>query len=153
MSAASTPQRTEQDAFEEALRAHGSTRPQAEEVPPGIERVRKGLSMTVLDRVVDRLDLEQAALEDVLGISVRTLQRRRKQGKDLTPTESDRLWRLLHIWRRTQAAFASNETARIWLKTPHGLLGGETPLERLDTEPGLREVEDLLTTIHETNAA
>jgi len=32
-------------------------------------------------------------------------------------------------------------------------LDGETPLQRLDTEPGLREVEDLLTTIDETGAA
>lgn len=109
--------------------------------------------MAVLDAVVDRMGLDQADLEDVLGISVRTIQRRRKQDKDLTMIESDRLWRLLHIWRKSQAVFGSDETARTWLKASHGLLRGETPLERLDTEPGLREVEDLLTTLDETNAA
>lgn len=109
--------------------------------------------MAVLDAAIDALNLDQSAVESVLDISVRTLQRRRKQGSDLTPAESDRLWRLLHVWARSQAAFASDDAARTWLKTPHGLLGGETPLERLDTEPGLREVEDLLTTLDETNAA
>jgi hypothetical protein len=34
-----------------------------------------------------------------------------------------------------------------------GVLGGESPVERLDTEPGLREVEDMLTVIDETGAA
>jgi uncharacterized protein (DUF2384 family) len=45
------------------------------------------------------------------------------------------------------------DAARAWLKRPHALLGGECPLARLDTEPGLREVEDMLTTIDETAAA
>lgn len=152
MSATAT-QRTNQDAFENALRSFRSARSEAGDAPPDIERVRKGLGMAVLDAVFEALDLDQSDVQDVLDISVRTLQRRRKQGKDLTPSESDRLWRLLHIWERSRTAFASDDAARTWLKTPHGLLDGETPLERLDTEPGLREVEDLLTTIDETGAA
>lgn len=153
MSATAPPRRTQQNEFESALRSFRSARAEAGDAPPDIERVRKGLGMAVLDAVFGALDLEQSAVENVLGISVRTLQRRRKQGKDLTSAESDRLWRLLHIWDRSRTAFASDDAARTWLKTPHGLLGGETPLERLDTEPGLREVEDLLTTVDETGAA
>ena len=147
------PPSADQDAFEDALRTFQSTSAYAPEAPPDTDRVRKGLGMGVLDAVFEALNLDQSDVQDVLDISVRTLQRRRKQGKDLTPAESDRLWRLLHIWERSRTAFASDDAARTWLKTPHGLLDGETPLERLDTEPGLREVEDLLTTIDETNAA
>jgi hypothetical protein len=33
------------------------------------------------------------------------------------------------------------------------VLGGESPAERLDTEPGLREVEDMLTVLDETGVA
>ena len=146
-------QSTDQSTFEDALRAFQSTPADADTLPPGREQVREGLGLSELDDVVEALDLDQSALHNVLGISVRTLQRRRKQQQDLTATESDRLWRLLHIWQQSRRALASDEAARTWLKTPHGLLGGETPLERLDTEPGLREVEDLLTTIDETGAA
>ena len=153
MSATAPPRRTQQNEFESALRSFRAVRSESEAAPPDIERVRSGLGMAVLDAVFDALALEQSAVEDVLGISVRTLQRRRKQGSDLTPAESDRLWRLLYIWKRSRTAFASDDAARTWLKTPHGLLDGETPLERLDTEPGLREVEDLLTTVDETGAA
>jgi putative toxin-antitoxin system antitoxin component (TIGR02293 family) len=115
--------------------------------------VREGIGLAELDAIVDALGLDQAALQDVLGISVRALQRRRKRVDALTPAESDRLWRLLHIWQRSHAVFAADEATRTWLKAPHGLLDGETPLERLDTGPGLREVEDLLTTLDETGAA
>lgn len=148
-----SPPSADQGAFEDALRTFQSTPAYASEAPPDIERVREGLGLAELDAIVEALDLGQSALQEVLGISVRTLQRRRKQGDALTAAESDRLWRLLHIWNRSRTAFASDDAARTWLKTPHGMLGGETPLERLDTEPGLREVEDLLTTIDETNAA
>ncbi|WP_179862374.1 type II RES/Xre toxin-antitoxin system antitoxin [Longibacter salinarum] len=153
MSATATPQRTNQKAFESALRSFQSKRVETADATPDIERVREGLGIDEMDAVASALDLSQPDLEDVLDLSVRTLQRRRKQGKGLTPVESDRLWRLLHIWARSRTAFHSDDAARMWLKTPHGLLDGETPLERLDTEPGLREVEDLLTTIDETNAA
>ena len=143
--------RADQDAFEDALRTFRST--STDEAPPDIGQVRGGLGMDEVDVVKKELDLDQSALQDVLGVSIRTLQRRRNEGKDLTPAESDRLWRLLHIWIRSRRAFASDTSARTWLKTPHGLLDGESPLQRLDTEPGLREVEDLLTTIDETGAA
>jgi putative toxin-antitoxin system antitoxin component (TIGR02293 family) len=153
MSSAATPQPTQQDDFERALRSFRSGRAEAGDAPPNIERIREGLGMEEMDEVAHALNLSQSDLEGVLDLSVRTLQRRRKQGKGLTPVESDRLWRLLHIWTRSRSAFASEDAARTWLKTPHGLLDGETPLQRLDTEPGLREVEDLLTTIDETGAA
>jgi putative toxin-antitoxin system antitoxin component (TIGR02293 family) len=148
-----SPPDADQDAFEDALRAFQSTPAYDPEAPPDIDRVREGLGLAELDAVVEALDLDQPVLQDVLGVSVRTLQRRRKRGDCLTAAESDRLWRLLHIWQRSRTAFAAHGAARTWLKTPHGLLGGETPLERLDTEPGLREVEDLLTTLDETGAA
>jgi putative toxin-antitoxin system antitoxin component (TIGR02293 family) len=153
MPSTAASRRTNQDDFEDALQAFRSGGDQTSEAPPDIERVRNGLGMAELDAVVDALNLSQSDVQDVIDISVRTLQRRRKQGKALTPAESDRLWRLLHIWAKSRVAFASESSARQWLKAPHGLLNGETPLERLDTEPGLREVEDLLTTLDETNAA
>jgi len=36
------------------------------------------------------------------------------------------------------------ELARQWFKMPAKALGGKTPLQYADTEPGVQEVEDLL---------
>ncbi len=145
---------TRQAAFEEGLREHLASRREAASDVPGVSGVRNGLSLAALDQIKERLGLSREAFERTLRVSVRTLQRRRKSGEHLTPAESDRLWRLLHVWRRAVEAFAGDEAAaRTWLTEPKTLLSGETPLERLDTEPGLREVEDMLTVIDETAAA
>jgi putative toxin-antitoxin system antitoxin component (TIGR02293 family) len=115
--------------------------------------VRSGLPAELADEICAWLGLPAAALERMLGSSARTLQRRRKRGETLSPHESDRLWRLLFVRDRARQALGSDERARTWLTSPHALLGGESPVERLDTEPGLREVEDMLTVTDETAAA
>ncbi len=117
------------------------------------EAVRAGLDPAEIDALRQALGLSAGAVEPLLSASARTLQRRRARGEKLTPAESDRVWRLLHVTALACDALGTEAAAREWLTTPKTLLGGETPLERLDTEPGLREVEDMLTVIDETSAA
>jgi len=40
--------------------------------------------------------------------------------------------------------FDSPAAARTWLRTPHGLLGGESPLEHMDTTVGMAAVKTML---------
>lgn len=143
-----------QKAFEKALSKHLARREQLDTAVPDVEQVRGGVELAALDAVRDRLGLSQETLERTLSVSARTLQRRRNAEDRLTAAESDRLWRLLHVFELALEAFDQHDdAARSWLTTPKALLGGETPLDRLDTEPGLREVEDMLTVIDETGAA
>jgi len=144
--------RLSQDDFEESLHRRHETRHRRNEVPDA-SRVRSGLQADLLDNLVGQLNLSQEALAEVIGVSSRTLQRRRSGKDKLTPAESDRVWRLLHVWDRAHAAFGSTSAARAWMTEAKGVLGGESPVERLDTEPGLREVEDMLNVIDETGAA
>jgi putative toxin-antitoxin system antitoxin component (TIGR02293 family) len=147
-------QGSSQDAFESALRKHLAGYDEADVTVPDVNGVRAGIQLAALDEVRERLGLNQETLERTLCVSARTLQRRRRGEQRLTPAESDRLWRLLHIFHRALQAFGGDvEAARAWLTMPKPLLHGETPLDRLDTEPGLREVEDMLTVIDETAAA
>ncbi len=120
---------------------------------PDRETVRAGLGLEALEDVQRRLGLAPEALEQTLHVSTRTLQRRRKHKQPLTAAESDRVWRLIYMLARATVALGDEASARTWLTTPKALLGGETPLQRLDTEPGFREVEDMLTVIDETSAA
>jgi uncharacterized protein (DUF2384 family) len=61
--------------------------------------------------------------------------------------------RIASALERAGAALGSEEAADAWLARPHPLLNGETPVARLRTESGMREVEDMLTVIDETAAA
>jgi putative toxin-antitoxin system antitoxin component (TIGR02293 family) len=70
------------------------------------------------------------------------------------PEESDRLLRLARVFELGVTVFEGDtERAVRWFTMPKSRLGGESPLERADTEPGIREVEDMLYTIEFTMAA
>ena len=143
-----TKESPSQDAFEQALKARLQDQQTASSLTS--QEIREGLPFERLQRLAERLALTQETLTRILGISERTLQRRRKSGR-LSPEESDRVERLLRIWRLALRAFDDEEDeARAWLTTPKRALDDETPVEHLDTEPGARAVFEMLIVIDQT---
>jgi putative toxin-antitoxin system antitoxin component (TIGR02293 family) len=108
------------------------------------ELVREGLPVKSLLLLAERLDMRQAEISEKIGIPKRTLTRRLQQHSRLTATESDRAVRLAQVFANTAETLGSEEKAAQWLKTPNRSLRGERPLDQLDTDPGVREVEDVL---------
>ena len=80
---------------------------------------------------------------DRLALPRKTLAHRRILGR-LTPEQSDRLARLLRIIEEAEATFGDPRKAYAWLRRPMALLDNEAPLDRLDTDIGVRQVETLL---------
>src|SRR5205085_2331269 len=91
-----------------------------------------------------RLSLANAVLSRQLGIPQRTLTRRLSQQSRLTAAESDRTARLARVYADAVEMIGEEERAVQWLLTPNRALEGERPLDRLDTDVGAREVEDVL---------
>ena len=83
-------------------------------------------------------------LARVLAVTPRTLRRRRKNRERLTSAESDRLWMLAQVFEQATEAFEGEERARCWLSESHRMLGGESPLEHLDTTAGADRVRYIL---------
>ncbi len=108
-----------------------------------IARVREGFEAKVVERFKQKLHLTTEEVAVLIETSPRTLARRHKQGR-LGPRESDRLYRLVHLYERAVEVMESEEAARLWLKQPQWGLGGTGPLAYAATEPGAREVETLL---------
>jgi putative toxin-antitoxin system antitoxin component (TIGR02293 family) len=108
------------------------------------ELVRVGIPVKSLFLLAHRLDLRQAEISEKIGIPLRTLTRRNAQDSRLTPAESDRTVRLAQVYANAAETLGSGDKAAAWLKTPNRALRGERPLDQLDTDPGVREVEDLL---------
>ena len=109
-----------------------------------IARLKRGLPASAFDRLRDELGLATEALADLAGVSTRTLARRKKRAEPLAPATSERLLRLARLYEIATDVLGDAEDARRWLKTPNVALGEHTPLDYADTEPGAREVEDLL---------
>lgn len=105
--------------------------------------IREGFPARVVQQLMRASGLTLKDLSASLSLSARSLQRRGQQGR-LAGYESDRLYRLARILALARDAVGAPEAAAQWLKAPNRALGGATPLQLLDTEPGARLVENVL---------
>lgn len=105
--------------------------------------VRKGLPFSAFETVLREVDLPQKQLSTILGIPTRTIARR-KESRQLTAAESDRLYRVARVAVHAASVLGDMDKARTWLKRPNRGLGDEVPLSLLDTDIGARQVEDVL---------
>jgi putative toxin-antitoxin system antitoxin component (TIGR02293 family) len=106
--------------------------------------VRKGLPAGSVAALAAKLHLGSTVLSQKLGIPLRTLSRRLSQASVLTPAESDRTVRVARVYANAIEMIGDEGKAIEWLSTPNRALGGERPLDQLDTDTGARMVEDVL---------
>ena len=76
-----------------------------------VAAVRQGVPTTALDRLQSHLDVSDTRLAPLLGVSPRTLRRRRTAGT-LTPYESDRLGLGAEVGALAQQALDGADPAR-----------------------------------------
>jgi len=106
--------------------------------------VRKGLPAGSVTALAGKLHIGNSVLSRKLGIPLRTLTRRLGQTSLLTPAESDRTVRMARVFANAVEMIGDEEKAVEWLNTPNRALGGERPIDQLDTDLGARMVEDIL---------
>lgn len=111
--------------------------------PELIGAVRRGLPYSVFERVRDILEVSAQALAALIGVPVRTLNKRKHEGR-FSSEESDNLLRVVRVVSKTFDFFDAPEAARAWLEAPERAFDGDTPLLLLDTETGAQEVLKLL---------
>lgn len=105
---------------------------------------RAGLPTGVVNNVADELAIQRVAVARLLGISERTLSRRVSAKARLTAEESDRMVRLARVLALAKETLGDMEKAGHWLQTPNRALEGDRPFDRLDTDAGVRSVEQIL---------
>lgn len=113
------------------------------EVPALVAALKEGLPADRVEKLRASLEVTTGHIAKLLGIPSSTLSRRRRAGR-LGRDESERAYRVARLLERTTEVFGTLAQARAWLKQPQYALGGQVPLAFSDTEPGAREVEDLL---------
>lgn len=109
-----------------------------------VRSIERGFAFEKLERVRRETGIPMELLAVSVGISSRTLSRRRKE-KKLSPSESDRLVSVSRLLTLAVRLFENDkEKAFRWFRNPNRALGNLTPLEMAATETGSREVEDLI---------
>ena len=115
-----------------------------------IKRLREGLPFSSFEKLRSAIDMSASELARVVSIAPRTLARRKETGR-LQSDESERVLRIGHLLDLAQDVLGDAKKAQTWLKSPNRALGGSSPLGYADTEPGAREVEELLGRIDHGN--
>jgi putative toxin-antitoxin system antitoxin component (TIGR02293 family) len=106
--------------------------------------IAEGIPTSVLTDVVE---LGVLTRDEVTRLIVprRTLAHRKRRREHLSPEESDRLARVLHLYDIALQTFDGDaDKASAWLRTHNRALSGEIPLNLIVTSTGARLVEDAL---------
>jgi putative toxin-antitoxin system antitoxin component (TIGR02293 family) len=107
------------------------------------EAIRDGFPPSVIDSLMESAGLSLKELTTSVGISTRSLQRRRKEGR-LASDESDRLYRFARLLAMAEYYIGDRGNAVQWLRRPNVSLGGSAPMQVMDTDAGVEEIESLL---------
>ena len=106
--------------------------------------VMSGLPVSVLRELAKALGMTPLGLAPIVNITGKTLSRRLEAKGKLKQDESERAARLMRVFSRAVVVLRDPDKARSWLNRPLRALAGQSPLSLVATEPGAREVEQVL---------
>jgi putative toxin-antitoxin system antitoxin component (TIGR02293 family) len=113
------------------------------------EALLNGLPGAALTTLLDNLRVLPKSgkrLETAMGISLRTMQRRRGDAAmHLSTEQAGRTWQFAEILARATDVMGSQEAAERWLEHPAIGLDRRCPIDLLATPAGLKMVKDYLT--------
>lgn len=109
-----------------------------------LDQVRRGLPIRALDQLARQLQVDRSFLANVLGVSLRTLQRKAGENQRLSAAASDRLARVRRILDLATEVLGAQEKGVRWLSSKSRALDGEVPLQMLDTDMGTQRVQQEL---------
>jgi putative toxin-antitoxin system antitoxin component (TIGR02293 family) len=109
-----------------------------------ISVVREGLPSSAFRRAADRAGLTREELIRALRVGRASIFRRLASKQQLAPDDSQKLVRLARATLLAEHVLEGAAQARAWLREPVPALGGERPVDLLDTDEGARAVEEIL---------
>lgn len=109
-----------------------------------VQRVEEGLPVMDVVKFSKQAGFTNDELAKLINIPARTYARRVAGKARLTLPEGERAARLMHLFDRAKQVFGTGENVRKWLHTELPALGWRTPIDFAQTEPGAREVENLI---------
>jgi len=114
-----------------------------------LEAIEQGWSSTWLAALKQHLHLRPSELAPLVGLSEATMLRRSRQEAPLDLAPSERLDRLIEVVGLAYAVFEDPAATEAWLKKPHPLLRGLSPLSHSRTAIGATQVRRLLLAIEQ----
>lgn len=109
--------------------------------------VKLGISSRSLEPLSDHLDIGKGAAAGVLGMDRATANRKVAKDDVLPTYAAESMLRLLELDAMARDTFETKEEAAEWLRRPHPMLDGETPLDCAKSGFGAERVKDILNAV------
>ncbi len=109
-----------------------------------VQRVEEGLPVMDVVKFSRQAGFTNDELAKLINIPARTYARRVAGKARLKSHEGERAARLMRLFDIAKALFGTDENTRGWFNAKIPALGWKTPLEYAQTEPGAREVENVI---------
>jgi putative toxin-antitoxin system antitoxin component (TIGR02293 family) len=108
-----------------------------------------GIPKASIDELATHLGISRKSMaEDILSVSVKTLERKAKTARMDKKTSSHAL-EIAKIMQHAYEVFEDEQKVKSWMNQVNRALDGKKPVQILDTLTGLNMVNDILTRIEE----
>ena len=109
-----------------------------------MQMIETGLPAGAAEALKEVVGLDDPSMATTLGISIRTLARVRASQSRFDSVVSDRLYRLARLVAIARVVLEHDDRAVQWLTQPQPGLAQRRPIDVAKSDPGAREVENLL---------
>jgi len=109
--------------------------------------VKLGIPSRSLEPLSDHLGIGKGAAAGVLGMDRATANRKVAKDDVLPTYAAESMLRLLELDAMARDTFETDEEAAAWLRQPHPMLDGETPLGCAKSSFGAERVKDILNAV------
>lgn len=106
--------------------------------------LKRGISSQAIVPLGDYLGLGKGAIAQYLDLDRSTANRRVAKGQLLPVHSAESVLRLLELGQMAADTFETEDEASTWLRQPHPMLDGDSPLELAKTSYGAQRVKDIL---------
>lgn len=109
-----------------------------------IQFVRKGMDYHDFVKVSATIPFSLKEWSGILSISERTMQRYEKENKYFDSLQTEKIVQVALLYNKGLGVFGNMDRLNAWLESPSVALGGNKPIELLDSNVGTQLVSDEL---------
>lgn len=125
--------------------AAGETAPLSNE--KAIHFIKLGMPVQVIEPLSGYLGMGKGELIQILDLDRATALRRSGKNQSLPKRSAENVLRVLELEAMARDTFANEDEALAWLRRPHPLMDGDSPLAASSTSFGVNQVKEILVAI------
>lgn len=109
-----------------------------------VVEAQKGVNAKAFFDVVSISGINRNKLAGLMNVSLKTLLRYKQQNKKLSATKSERVLKLIALYKKGNEIFGDTLSFRRWLDKPAYGLGNMTPIDLMHTSGGIDLIQEEL---------